>query len=1497
MLTMTLIFTMSFSSVAYAADTDTAGETEGTNTEATTMDTSEEQTSDPAEDTANTQQAAEAEETQNPEALGEEAGTAPAIDENDVAAIGEQGYDTLAAAAKAAPEGATIKLLKDIDMAGGLNITKSVTLDLAGKKVLFKGENYIYVNGAVLTIKDSEDNKGTIYTEDYGIYAQNGGSVTVNGGTIDSAYAALGANNTTGDANFTINGGILTSRLSEAIYMPSQQDIVINGGTLNGGISARMGQITITGGTINGMRADQTADSMDEYWNYSGSAWIGDAIYVWGGTYNSANKNGNSCNINISGGTINGNAHNAIAVYDIANNYDQNVKVNISGTANINGNVAVDDTHKVSNPKNVKIGISVTGGTFSTDPSKFVAAGYIATKQSNGTWTVAETHKVAEVNGTKYDALAAAVASANEGATITLLDNIDIDSQITISKDLTINLNGKSIAAKDARALHIAGGEVNITGEGTISANKVKSFDSAYSVIRVGDNNGDARNAKLTVGEKVTVSSNHCYGITVFGNKTTETVVVNGKVNVTGEAAAISGNGSTGYGNTSITVNGEVSAKNDNAIYHPQNGTLIINGKVTGTGGIEAKAGNTEISVGSKAVITATAEGTSHNPNNNGCSTSGYAIAAVQNDAYEGNAVITVEGGTINGPVDIVKDNDAKTSASIVIKGGTFSVEPKADFISEGYEAKKTGDSWTVDTIKVAKSGENEYASLEDAVADVPENGTETTIKLLKNVENIATLTIKNGQNVTLDLNGKNISSAIRSDNNSKHHYAIDNYGTLTINDSSEAGTGTIKARGIENLENGYMTINGGKLIACDSNGGASIWNEGDLTVNGGTFVTTHAGTASDQYGAGCLNNSGKTCIKGGVFKSVNKRTYAIISTGEIEITPAEGKTVEVTGAHGGLGVDSGTAVINGGTYASSEYYGLYVSNDGEGRDPELATVTVNGGFFDGANYSVWIGSDYNNPVNSTIKINGGEFKKPLNAQDCTRDGAIVVTGGYFSDSSADNYLADGKTLVESDKSEFTYMVADKKAAAEADVDIKAAVGNVVVDGESPAEVQAAIAGTTVSKKALDAAVKREINKDIAVDTEDVNKAITSGVNDGVFADDTKASDVTVFAQAYLDIAVADYDGDKCVLDITPMYQLVATTAGSAENINFDTNAVVIGEPQELKVNTAVEVKIPLPDRFTAKADNTVTIKHTKSDGTVYYYSAKVTAAGGKNVATFTNPNGFSTFEVLKLSDNTKLDKVELTFGDESIGTDIKANQLEYDIKFDAEKNVKDLTVNVAATANDRNAKIKVLVGGSEVKGKFVDLGLGTTTFNVLVLSEDDTAVLYTFNAIRCELVDDVTLNRDTFTYSGKAQAPAVTVKTADGTTLKNGDAYTVSYKGNRTSVGTHTVTVLCKGKYEGEISKNYTINPAKPAIKKIKSSKRKMKVYMTTKPGSNGAEYYKISYRQKGTSTWKSTTTSSSYKTIKGLKKGKRYYVKVYAYTGSYKSDDSTTKLSKKIR
>lgn len=308
----------------------------------------------------------------------------------------------------------------------------------------------------------------------------------------------------------------------------------------------------------------------------------------------------------------------------------------------------------------------------------------------------------------------------------------------------------------------------------------------------------------------------------------------------------------------------------------------------------------------------------------------------------------------------------------------------------------------------IALVNEETCITLDDVVSKVTSNASsnkESVIKLLQDVYLENNLVIEDGMNVTLDLNGQNVTVS-KNESTGRSLYAVDNYGTFTLKDSQ--GTGSIRARGLENLGNGQMTIESGKIISCDSNGGAAIWNEANLTIKGGEFETEHVGSASDNVGVGCLNNSGNALITGGKFYNVNKRTYAIISTGEIEITPSEGNEVNVHGAHGGLAIDSGIAVVNGGSYSSDDYYGLYVSNDGKGLDPEVAAVTVNGGTFAGKTYSVWIGSDYNNPVNSTIEINGGTFAKALNAQECTREGAIQVSGGIFKVKPDEQYLAPG---------------------------------------------------------------------------------------------------------------------------------------------------------------------------------------------------------------------------------------------------------------------------------------------------------------------------------------------------------------------------------------------------------------------------------------------------------------------------------------------------------
>lgn len=205
----------------------------------------------------------------------------------------------------------------------------------ANGKIALAGENgsinvaegaTLVVNSGTITMTDTNNSSGMIYCYD-------GGTAVINGGTLEAKYAPISGNNTTGNMNLTITGGTITAQFGPAIYMPSQGELTITGGTLNGGISLRMGQVNISGGEINSISAN--IDAPSEYYDYSGNAWMPDALYVFGGTYDKGDaEHGNSLNLNITGGTFNclNDEGSAVAIYDLGK-VQQTMNVNISGAA------------------------------------------------------------------------------------------------------------------------------------------------------------------------------------------------------------------------------------------------------------------------------------------------------------------------------------------------------------------------------------------------------------------------------------------------------------------------------------------------------------------------------------------------------------------------------------------------------------------------------------------------------------------------------------------------------------------------------------------------------------------------------------------------------------------------------------------------------------------------------------------------------------------------------------------------------------------------------------------------------------------------------------------------------------------------------------------------------------------------------------------------------------------------------------------------------------
>ena len=263
---------------------------------------------------------------------------------------------------------------------------------------------YTYGNGTGAINVDSEEAKvifesGTVKSdENYGIYCSNGGTAIVNGGIIKSKYAALAGNNTTGNMHFNINGGTLTAENGPSVYMPGQGTLTITDGVLNGGVSLRMGQVTISGGTINA--TTENIDDPSEYYNYSGNAWLPDALYVFGGTYTSGDKTyGNSLNLKITGGTLNcsNGKGSAVAVYDIAKEA-QKANVDISGGTLIT-NSETRSAYQVLSLKDINVGnpgngygneayegnveSGISGGSFSSDVSQYVEEGKIAIKYTS----------------------------------------------------------------------------------------------------------------------------------------------------------------------------------------------------------------------------------------------------------------------------------------------------------------------------------------------------------------------------------------------------------------------------------------------------------------------------------------------------------------------------------------------------------------------------------------------------------------------------------------------------------------------------------------------------------------------------------------------------------------------------------------------------------------------------------------------------------------------------------------------------------------------------------------------------------------------------------------------------------------------------------------------------------------------------------------------------------------------------------------------------------
>ena len=443
-----------------------------------------------------------------------------------VAKVGDTYYKTLADAVAAAKNDETVTLLKNAETTVELSFTnKAITLDLNGKTVSGTfTDNFSVIKAgedASLTVQDtSVAGTGKIASNKYGISARDGGALIVKSGTIESEYAPLSGNNTAGDMNFTVNGGTLTAKHGPAIYMPGQENLSITDGVLNGGISLRMGQVSISGGTINA--ATDGLDSPAEYYHYSGNAWLPDALYVFGGTYTSENTTyGNSLHLNITGGTFNcaNGQGSAVAIYDLGK-VEQVMKITISDEAKLGTNSTARNAYDklslsdigVTSPKpgfgahSGQVSTTITGGLFSSDPSAYVPATHHVEDSGNGSYPFA----VKE--GAKSDATIIVTAATNAAVSDTIESGDK--AKIEAVKDKA-NVEGMAAAIRDDKKAAIAKA-ADVTDEQLAGKNMIET----EITVKV-----EAKAADLAKG-KLTFEASPVATVKVNGTATGTTVPV-----------------------------------------------------------------------------------------------------------------------------------------------------------------------------------------------------------------------------------------------------------------------------------------------------------------------------------------------------------------------------------------------------------------------------------------------------------------------------------------------------------------------------------------------------------------------------------------------------------------------------------------------------------------------------------------------------------------------------------------------------------------------------------------------------------------------------------------------------------------------------------------------------------------------------------------------------------------------------------------------------------
>lgn len=604
-------------------------------------------------------------------------------------------YDTLQEAIDDAQTGDTITLQKsisanEIGSKKQLQFNKasmSLTLDLNDNVMTAEAGEAISINAANidLTVKNGTIKNFADGNYSDGLYAykeSNNLTLKFENVQLESRTQGLAVQGLTSNSNVTILNSKITSSQELGIYYPPKS------GTLtitNSEVTGATG-VVIKGSNlvVNGSQTiiSGTGPNTDPETYYTGATdgssqltETGDAIYIESG------YNDRDISVTISDGHFTSTHAQAVRMF-IKNGEETSVKREVS----------------------------LIGGTFSSDVSRYLTNDYI--QNENGTVeALNESNAVAKIGETYYKTLANAVVAAKDNDTVTLLKSYQIDKYISIKTPIVLDLGGNTLTS--------ATSGFDVYKNFTLKNGTLKTNTWGVWV--------QNENVNFTLASDATINAD-CN--TTLTNAPAIIAVQNASADISGTATAqhnfaVSGNGTSGWGGVTINVNpgANISTTTDApALYFPNTTSLnITGGTITGGTGVYVKSGTISISDGT---IIGNGPKADYEFDDNGANSTGDALV-VETCNYPGGApTASVTGGNFKSvnanAIGSYAGNGETMPITGFISGGYFTSDPTA-YVASGYaavETTKPGYNYEVITAEPTKA----EVSTADPDVQLPDN-------------------------------------------------------------------------------------------------------------------------------------------------------------------------------------------------------------------------------------------------------------------------------------------------------------------------------------------------------------------------------------------------------------------------------------------------------------------------------------------------------------------------------------------------------------------------------------------------------------------------------------------------------------------------------------------------------------------------------------------------------------------------------------------------------